>query len=60
MIHVHVHVHVYRENSIPMIALWSPTSLIMADFLMYKTQHPIIVIILIIYSSYFLEVLVEL
>ena len=32
----------------------------MADFLMYETQHPIIVIILIIYSSYFLEVLVEL
>ena len=32
-------------------------SITMADFLMYETQHPIIVII---YSSYFLEVLVEL
>ena len=32
----------------------------MADFLMYETQHPIIIIILIIYFSFFLQVLVEL
>ena len=32
----------------------------MAEFLMYETQHPIIIITLIIYSSYFLEALVEL
>ena len=43
-----------------MIALWYHHSVIMADFLMPETQQPIIVIILIIYSSYFLQVLVEL
>ena len=37
------------------IALWCYHSVIMPE-----TQQPIIVIILIIYSSYFLEVLVEL
>ena len=35
-------------------------SVIMADFLMFETQQPIIVIIFIIYSSYFLKDLIEL
>ena len=35
-------------------------SVIMADFLMLKTQQPIIVIIFIIYSPYFLKYLIEL
>ena len=35
-------------------------SVIMADFIMPETQQPIIVIILIIYSPYFLKDLVEL
>ena len=49
----------YREKRIPMIALWCHHSVIKADFLMPETQQPIIVIILIIYSSHFLKVLVE-
>ena len=54
--------YMYGEKSIPMIALWCCHSVIMADFIVPETQQPIIhvVIILIIYSSYFLEVLVEL
>ena len=46
-----------------MIALWYYDyhhSVIMTDFLMPETQQPIIVIILIIHSYYFLQVLVEL
>ena len=35
-------------------------SVIIADFLVHETQQPIIVIILIIYSRYFLKDLVEL
>ena len=35
-------------------------SVIMADFLMSETQHPVLVVILIIDSSYFLKFLVEL
>ena len=47
---------IYGEKSIPMIALWCPTFIIMADS---ETLHTIIAIILIIYFSYFLEVHVE-
>ena len=43
-----------------MIALCFQPSVIMADFFMYETQHPIIVIILIKYSLYFSEALIEL
>ena len=52
-------IHVYDEKRISMIALWCPTFIIMADFLMPETQQPIMVTILIIYSSYFLKNLVE-
>ena len=45
---------IYREKSIPMIALQH--SVVMADFLMHETQHPIIYSYYFdyIYSSYFL------
>ena len=35
-------IYMYIEKSIPMIALWCPASVIMADFIMPETQHPII------------------
>ena len=43
------------------VSLWLLLySVIMADFIMPETQQPIIVIILIIYSSYLLKDIVEL
>ena len=51
-----VHVHVHGENY-PMIALWCHHSLIMTDFLMPATQQHIIIIILVVYSFYFLTFL---
>ena len=51
-----------ERKSIPTIACGVWHSVIMADFLMSETQHPIIVIIsnTCTYSSYFLEALVKL
>ena len=42
-----------------MIALWCPTFSNHGRLIMPETQQPIIIIILIIYSTYFLEVLVQ-
>ena len=42
-----------------MIAWWCHHSVIMADFLMPETQQTIIVIILVIHSSYFKKLIVE-
>ena len=54
----HTQLYCFKQNEyicyIPMIALWSPT------FSDSETLHTITVIILIIYFSYFLEVLIEL
>ena len=52
---------IYGEQSIPTIAFSVVSfSKHIADFVMPGTQQPIVVIILIIYSSYFLKDLVEL
>ena len=48
------------RKGVPMIALWFYHSVNVDDFLMPETQQPIIIIILIIYSSYYLTNLVKL
>ena len=45
----------YGEKSTPVIALYCHHSVIMADFLMPEIQQPIIVMILIINSPYFIK-----
>ena len=51
---------VYREKKYPYDCFMVSHSVIMTDFIMPKTQQPIIVIILIIYSLYLSKNLVEL
>ena len=57
---IHSYNKIYREQSIPMTALWCPAFSYHGEFIMPETQQPIIVIILIIYSPYLLKDLVEL